>query len=1347
MPMNKLQILAFATLAVAILAAPPSAARGDFSVSGDVGPVYTDGILAADTLYVGRTGLGEVAISGKSEFFSGDSFLGSQPGSTGLVSINGLGAMWRNSWLLYAGFEGRGEIEVASGGLLESEYAYLGFAPGSSGSVVVTGAGSTWSNLRTADIGHEGHGVLEITNGARFDTPSHVSIAAEPGSSGTVTVSGAGSRLATPSLLYVGRKGDAVLNIADDALVEAGHTIVAEAASASGRINFDNGELSTSGLIAAVDELTGKGVINTRGLVSDVDLVFDTSHDFAQTLRIDGPGQEITLNLNGDTHSVMGAGCGGSGSMHVADGVTLQSYSGYLGYRSGSSGTASITGPGTVWNSRNRLYVGYYGRGVLNITDGAKTAYAMSYRDDFPDYIAYFPSYLGYGTGSEGTVTVSGVGSRPECGSHLYVGNEGSGVLNIADGGAVYIKGNTIAGHAASSHGEINFDNGSLTTGGLVVAAADLHGVGVIETRGLVSDLDMVFDSPDDLRRTFTLTGPGKDITIEYTADIEGILGAGCGGVGSLRISNGMDVQSGYGYLGYQPGSSATATISGDGSQWTSSEMIYVGHDGDGLLEVTDGGSVNCKGTVMGHNAGSHGSVTVSGGESKSLDTAAVYVGNGGHGEMNISDNAAISILVCKIGRLRQSTGVVRVSGAGTSFTVSRETHVGQEGDGALNVTDGGVLESKEISVIGGASGSSGAVTVSGTGSSWTISGDLIVGDHGNGVLNVESGGVADVAGDLHAARNAGGGGIVRLDDGVVNTRGFLGDAAALRGVGVINANCRVGNADMVLDDASDLSQTTSLTGPGRNVTLNVDIDGSGPLGAGYGGTGSLVISDGLEVRSSSGYLGFNSESHGSATVTGEGSEWISGDLQAGRGGHGVMNVVKGARVNSRDGVIGAEVGGEGYVTVSGAGSNWTTARLTVGDLGYGALVVNDGGSVDSEHCSIARNIGPERSANTDRRTSQSLDGSGSITVSGVGSTLTCSKGISVSGAGDGVMRIIDGGVVVSNASGVIGGGMGLLSGGPGTGVVTVSGVGSRWTVDGGIAVGYEGVGRMEITDGGTVVSREFNSIDGRRNSPGVVAVSGTGSSWVYSDTLLLGNWGGHARMEITAGGTVVGNVQAVIGGHHDSRVVVTVSGVGSTWICPGPNEIGSDGGSRLEILDGGTVVSGYWSEIGGWSDSTAVITVKGTGSTLTCSGGINLDSRGGRIEITDGGLVSLGGRLESSNHDEVSRITIDSGGMLALTGQTNDSLADFLGLIDGTGNIRYWDQSAWDWRHISGAVPGEDYTLAYITEGDLAGYTVLTVHTVPEPATLILAGIGGLVVLRRPGRGGSKPARPPRRS
>jgi T5SS/PEP-CTERM-associated repeat protein len=125
-------------------------------------------------------------------------------------------------------------------------------------------------------------------------------------------------------------------------------------------------------------------------------------------------------------------------------------------------------------------------------------------------------------------------------------------------------------------------------------------------------------------------------------------------------------------------------------------------------------------------------------------------------------------------------------------------------------------------------------------------------------------------------------------------------------------------------------------------------------------------------------------------------------------------------------------------------------------------------------------------------------------------------------------------------------------------------------------------------------------------------------------------------------------------------------------------------------------------------------VTVDGAGSAWNCSELSFGPEGGGVLNITGDGQISVAEILATYSYAEINMAT---GGMLALYGDADDSLADFLGLIDEYSDaIRYWDDSIADWADITGATYGEDYTLKYITEGDLAGNTMLTV---PEPGMI----------------------------
>jgi T5SS/PEP-CTERM-associated repeat protein len=326
---------------------------------------------------------------------------------------------------------------------------------------------------------------------------------------------------------------------------------------------------------------------------------------------------------------------------------------------------------------------------------------------------------------------------------------------------------------------------------------------------------------------------------------------------------------------------------------------------------------------------------------------------------------------------------------------------------------------------------------------------------------------------------------------------------------------------------------------------------------------------------------------------------------------------------------------------------------------------------------------------------------------------------------GDGTLGIT-GGSTVDCAMALIGANSGS------TGDVTVDGVGSTWSNNNSwLSVGNSGIGVLNITNGGAASSGQ-GYVGWDNESSGIVNVDGTDSTWT-SDYLIVGEYGSGV-LNIANGGAVSSGASA-IGRESGSTGEVTVDGGSSIWTIGGADYliVGAYGNGALNIINGGMVNNNsYDGHIGAYS--TGEVTVDGADSTWTNSYYLTVGFGGsGILNITGGGLVSVARTLTISLPEEdAGFINMATGGMLGLMGDADDSLSSFLGLIRGTGPIRYWDDSIEDWAHITGATYGEDYTLSYLTEGDLAGYTMLTVMAVPEPATMGLLMIGGLGLLQR---------------
>ena len=243
----------------------------------------------------------------------------------------------------------------------------------------------------------------------------------------------------------------------------------------------------------------------------------------------------------------------------------------------------------------------------------------------------------------------------------------------------------------------------------------------------------------------------------------------------------------------------------------------------------------------------------------------------------------------------------------------------------------------------------------------------------------------------------------------------------------------------------------------------------------------------------------------------------------------------------------------------------------------------------------------------------------------------------------------------------------------------------------------------------------------------GTVDISG--GSLTASSRLIIGRYGS-GTLKIANGGTV-SSYWDYIARYAGSTGAVTVDGTGSSWTTTNYLYVGRYGNGTMDITGGGLVTSTNNGFVGVYSGSTGGVSVKGSDSTWKNNNHLYVGNDGsGTLEIFEGGLVSVAGDLYIDNNGgNDSFIDMKTGGMLAVDGNADDSIADFLGLVYGTDAIRYWNGSAWD--DINNATEGVDYWLEYQTTGDLSGYTKLTVG-VPEPGTFLLLLLGGLALLRR---------------
>ncbi len=311
----------------------------------------------------------------------------------------------------------------------------------------------------------------------------------------------------------------------------AGYCVIGEEAGAIGTISVRSG-----GLLSLEGPLTvanyGRGTLNVQGgRVTAKATVLGRAPGGDGTINIVGASSTMLISPGGN----LIAGYDGTGTINLADGGRLHTEPiTQLGFNLGSFGTANVSGAGTQWSSNSPIWVGASGTGTLNIFAGGQVETAG---------LAIAQWYLG-----RGTVLVEGPGSRlTVAGGALGVGENGAGVLTIADGGTV-----------------------ELSDGGHVVVGGSSTGAGQM-----------------------VITGTGS--TIANLRDIW----VGQHGCGMLTVQNGAGITSDHITVGAEIGSMGTALVAGTGSQLTALHSMRIGASGHGTMTIAGGGQVEATNHII----------------------------------------------------------------------------------------------------------------------------------------------------------------------------------------------------------------------------------------------------------------------------------------------------------------------------------------------------------------------------------------------------------------------------------------------------------------------------------------------------------------------------------------------------------------------------------------------------------------------------------------------------------------------------------------------------------------------------------------------------------------------------
>ncbi|MGA8028955.1 MAG: hypothetical protein WB992_17585, partial [Bryobacteraceae bacterium] len=272
-----------------------------------------------------------------------------------------------------------------------------------------------------------------------------------------------------------------------------------------------------------------------------------------------------------------------------------------------------VTDRGSHWTN-TFLTVGRSGAGSFTVRNGAIVDTTGA-------------AYIGTSTGA-GTVTVSGAGSEWNL-AVLEVGAGATSATSLSvQGGSVVNSGVTSLGFssaATAAFGETSrFFTSTLCVGCAGSATLNMNSGAIgTSTAGLTIGLSR------GVTGTMTVTGSGTSWINSSGAVLIGQQGTGTlnvengalfstsgdlvlanSGTGTLALSGGGELKDVNATIGAVSGSNGVATVSGAGSQWTSSGSLEIGVSGSGELTVQDHGTVKASDITI----GKHGMVDAKGG-------------------------------------------------------------------------------------------------------------------------------------------------------------------------------------------------------------------------------------------------------------------------------------------------------------------------------------------------------------------------------------------------------------------------------------------------------------------------------------------------------------------------------------------------------------------------------------------------------------------------------------------------------------------------------------------------------------------------------------------------------------
>lgn len=256
-------------------------------------------------------------------------------------------------------------------------------------------------------------------------------------------------------------------------------------------------------------------------------------------------------------------------------------------------------------------------------------------------------------------------------------------------------------------------------------------------------------------------------------------------------------------------------------------------------------------------------------------------------------------------------------------------------------------------------------------------------------------------------------------------------------------------------------------------------------------------------------------------------------------------------------------------------------------------------------------------------------DSSGVLSIRGPQASSNFTSIVSV-GGDHGRVEITDGGTMLANSLTTIG----SLS--TDSGYVAVGNRGSLFDVRGSFSIGRFGTGELEIGDAGKVATANNTTLGERSGSFGRIVVADGDSHMDVGDSVVVGD-AGTGVLDISSGGRFSAVASIVIGDDAGAAGSVRISGENSKLEVTGGNlRVGVGGEGQLDVVDGAQVSVFSALRFGEVAGATGNATIRGENTRVSAnridigqSGDANVEVSGGaEMNASSSLFIRDGGRL-----------------------------------------------------------------------------------------------------------------------